>query len=111
MTRRLLSASIMLAFAWIIIWPTVASATRSADHIILFSYNHNEGSPCPDCDEDGPCDDTCSCTCCQSHSTVMFSVSTSFVDTPDAPRTPSCEISDTLNSGDFQNRIFRPPRG
>jgi hypothetical protein len=108
MPRRLVALALLGAFASMAALPALAAGADDADQRPA-SLFHEDGAPCPDGDEEGPCDRNCPCLCCPGHATVLFPV----VDgcpAPDLSSTRRQRPRKAAHPDGVFCRIFRPPR-
>ncbi|MFO8070891.1 MAG: hypothetical protein R6V85_03355 [Polyangia bacterium] len=110
MNKRLPSALMLAVFAWMIAGPTVAAALEPSHTALVSPAHHADGAPCPDGDDDGPCDDGCPCLCCPGHATVMFPPAVASLERPHLSSVHRFGPSETDHPSGIHRRIFRPPR-
>ena len=107
--NRLISTIMALILSSTISLPTLTVAMEASEIEPSLSH-HEDGAPCPDGDEHGPCESDCQCLCCPGHTTAMFTsiaVPVLFDNTLVVRRLGS--IDTELPSG-YCLRVFRPPR-
>jgi hypothetical protein len=110
MNRRLPSALKLALFAWMIAGPALATELGPSEPARSSSLNHANGVPCPDSDDDGPCDAGCPCTCCPGHSTVMFAPSAVSLEAPHLSSVHRFGPPESDHPSGIRCRVFRPPR-
>ena len=110
MKMRLLSMFMLAVFAWTIGGPALAAAIEPEDEVLSSSNNHSDGIPCPDGDEEGPCDGGCPCVCCPGHATTLSSPSAVFLESPHLSTAHRFGSPDVNHRSGSILRIFRPPR-
>ena len=110
MNKRLLAFMMVSVLSWMIVGPSLAAALESsnADHVSLGS--HSDSVPCPDGDEEGPCDDGCPCVCCPGHAKVMFSSPVVSLESPHLNSIHRFGPPESVHPSGIHHRIFRPPR-
>ncbi len=91
-----------------VIIPALSVAASEESHTSAMS--HSEGAPCPDGDEDGPCDDNCPCLCCPGHIFALGTFAANVVKAyTNTTKHEFFSFDAPLPSG-VSRGIFRPPR-
>ena len=106
--RRLAALALLGAFASMVAMPALAAAVENALQSSP-STLHRDGAPCPDGDEQGPCEGNCPCLCCPGHATVLFPV-VEGCPTPDLSSTRRPGPPKAVHPDGVACRVFRPPR-
>ena len=110
MNKRLLSALMLAVFAWMIAEPTLAATLDSPKSVDASAVNHTDGVPCPDGDDEGPCDSGCPCICCPGHATVIFAPSVASLERPHLQSVHRFGPPEADHPTGIHHRVFRPPR-
>ncbi len=99
----------LLSLITVTISPTLALESESAEHKVS-AEQHTDGTPCPDGEGHGPCEEGCPCLCCPGHSTAaVISLSQPFVAASLVLSRTFGNFESFVPDGKF-SRIYRPPR-
>ena len=109
MMKGLVSLIMLLSLITVTISPTLAAASDSAEHKVSAEL-HMDGTPCPDDESHGPCEEGCPCLCCPGHSTAaVLSLSRPFVAASRVLSRTFGNFESFVPDGKY-SRIYRPPR-
>ena len=110
MPRHLSSVLMILSLSVGTFGPTLAVASDHADLAPVLEH-HPDGTPCPDGDGSGPCEDGCPCLCCPCHSTPVAPLHEGqpIAFLPSSCSGPIWAREDAAPDG-VAERVFRPPR-
>lgn len=109
MAKRLCTWFAIATLQMMLTAPLLAYLEQPGDHV-EHSAQHSDGAPCPDADNDGPCDNACPCFCCPGHAPVFFISPGFLLGKTQQFFVDDFVLSDTLHEPAFFFRVFRPPR-
>ncbi len=109
MANRILALLLACLFSVTVAGPGLLLAAGSAGPDSA-SAHHEDGAPCPDGDDQGPCDPGCSCLCCPGHAPVQRPAAAASLVNPLLAMSHDCRPPDAFHPEGVFYRIFRPPR-
>lgn len=111
MSRRFLALVTLWLFAAMLVVPAAATFATAA-HVDASESWHADGSPCPDDDQDGPCDDGCACHCCHGPALALWHPALAHFEQSRLSVSTLRAVGPRENhrSNHYLDRVFRPPR-